>query len=31
MKNGNGGRDVLGNLGKRYGCPWAEIGRSGPH
>ena len=27
MKNGNEGRDVLGDSRKRYRCPWAEIGK----
>ena len=31
MKNGNEGRDVLVDSRKRYRCPWAEIGKFGPH
>ena len=30
MKNGNEGRDVLGDSQKRYRCPWAEKGKYGP-
>ena len=30
MKNGNEGRDVLGDSRKRYRCPWAEIGKYWP-
>ena len=29
MKNGNEGRDVLGDSQKRYRCPWAEKGKYG--
>ena len=30
MKNGNQSRHVLGDLRKRYRCPWAEIGKYWP-
>ena len=30
MKNGNEGRDVLGDSQKRYRCPWAEKGKYRP-
>ena len=30
-KNGNKGRDVLGDSRKRYRCPWVEIRKYGPH
>ena len=30
-KNGNEGRDVLGDSRKRYRCPWVEIRKYGPH
>ena len=30
MKNSNEDEDVVGDLRKRYRCPWAEIGKYGP-